>query len=319
VGGEPNAEVCIRRLDCCFAHSAHDAAESAGLAAFVLGVGESALLGVGASVVCAVIGVGHPGIDGLTVAVTLLLSFAVSLAAHLWFVSRPRLPGKQSRDALVLRRLRYAGDAGPLTGWGSRLLDRLATLDQAAPRWAGRWAMDNRISLRAAPAIALLLCVALALAVSSLVQRNAAPASILGAAVAHAAFVGALGSHPLASVILRCSPLKFAVAWAGVVRLPFVISLGCFAPLALAGLVADPAHWLLTVASALALLAANVVFALISASAPLSPNTAVMTHGVALALILKEVVEINAWIVLPVAAFLVLMWRSARRRYRIYA
>jgi hypothetical protein len=293
--------------------------KSAGFAACVVGAAEAALLGAVASIVCAVIGVAHPGIDGLAIAVAFLPAFGVSLAACLRFAGRARFPGDPSRDAAALSRQRYASDSGPLPGWGSRFLGRLATLDQAVPRWAGRWAMDDRVSLRAAPAVALLLCVAFAVAVSSLVQRNAVPASILGAGVAHAVFVGALGSHPLASAVLKSSPLRFVVAWAGVVRLPLAISLACFAPLAAVSLVADPAHWLLPAGSVLALLAANGIFSVISANSPLSRNTALIVHGVVLALILKEVFEIDAWVVLPVTAFLIVMWRSARRRYRVYA
>jgi hypothetical protein len=293
--------------------------KSAGFAAFVLGVAEAALLGICVSIICLLIGVEHPGIDGLVVAVTFFLSFAASLIAHLWFICQPRLPDEQSRDAAVLRRLRYASDSGQLPGWESGLFDMLATLDQVVPRWVGRWVMDNRVLRRAAGGIAFLLCVAAMVAVASLVQRNAVSALIVGAVVAHAVFVVTLRSHPLASAILRCSPLKFVVAWAGVVRLPLVISVGYFVPLALIGFVADPAHSPLTVACALTLLAANGVFSLISANTPLFPNRAVITHGVALGLMLKGAFEINAWIVLPVTAFLVLMWRSARRRYRVYA
>jgi hypothetical protein len=292
---------------------------AAGLAAFALGVAEASLLGIGVSIVCVLIGIEHPGIAGLAVAATFLLSFAAALIAHLRFICHPRLPDEHSRDAAVLRRLRYASDSGQLSGWESSLLDLFAILDQVVPRWVGRWVMDHRVLRSAAGYIAFVLCVAVPVAVASVVQRNAVSALIVGAFVAHATFVGALRSHPLASAILRCSPLKFVVAWAGVVRLPLVISLAAFVPLALVGLVADPAHWTLAVACALALLTANGVFSLISANTPLLPNRAVVIHGVALGLTLEEALEINAWIVLPVIAFFVVIWHSARRRYRVYA
>jgi hypothetical protein len=293
--------------------------EAGGLAALVLGVVTAALLGIGVSIICILIGIEHPGIDGLVVAVIFLLSFAAALIARLWFICRPRLPDEQSRDAAVLRHLRYASDSGQLTGWESRLFDMLATLDQIVPRWVGRWVIDTRIPRRAAPSIVFMLCLVVIVAVASLAQGNAMSALIAGIVFAHATFVGASRSHPLASAILRCSPLKFVVAWAGVVRLPLVISLTCFLPLALVGLVASPSHWPFAVACAVALLAANGAFSLISANAPLSPSTAVITHGVALGLMVTGGLEINAWIVLPVTAFLVLMWHSARRRYRVYA
>jgi hypothetical protein len=293
--------------------------EAGGLAALVLGVVTAALLGIGVSIICILIGIERPGIDGLVVAVIFLLSFAAALIARLWFIRRPRLPDEQSRDAALLRRLRYASDSGQLTGWESRLFDMLATLDQIVPRWVGRWVIDTRMPRRAAPSIVFLLCLAVIVAVASLAQGNAVSALIVGTVFAHATFVGASRSHPLASAILRCSPLKFVVAWAGVVRLPLVFSLTCFVPLALVGLVASPSHWPFAVACAVALLAANGAFSLISANAPLSPSTAVITHGVALGLMVTGGFEINAWIVLPVTAFLVLMWQSARRRYRVYA
>jgi hypothetical protein len=292
--------------------------KAAAIAAFVLGVAEAVLLGIGVSIVCVLIDVEHPGIDGMVVAVTFLVSFAAAIIAHLWFIGRPRLPDEQSRDAAVMHRLRYASDSRQLSDWESSLLDRVATLDQIVPRWVGRWVMDSRALRSAARYIVVVLCVAVIVAAASLEQRSAVSALIVGAVVAHGAFVGALRSHPLASAILRCSPLKFVVAWAGIVRLPLVVSLACFVPFALVGLVADPAHWTLTVACALALVAANGAFSLISANAPLSRSTAVITHGVALGLMLTGGLEINAWIVLPVAAFLVLMWHSARLRYRVY-
>jgi hypothetical protein len=292
---------------------------AAGLAAFVLGVAEAALLGIGVSIVCVLIGIEHPGIAGLVVAATFLLSFAVALIAHLWSICQPRLPDERSRDAAVMRRLRYSSDSGQLSEWESGLLDLLAALDQVVPRWVGRWVMDHRVLRSAAKYIAFVLCVAVTVAVASLVQRNAVSALIVGAVVAHATFIGALRSHPLASAILRCSPLKFVVAWAGIVRLPVVISLACFVPLALVGFVTDPAHWTLAVVCALALLTANGVFSLISANTPSLPNVAMMTHGAALGLTLTGALEINAWIVLPVTAFLVLISGSARRRYRVYA
>jgi hypothetical protein len=218
-----------------------------------------------------------------------------------------------------MHRLRYASDSRQLSGRERSLLDRLATLDQNVPRWVGRWVMDSRAVRNAARCIVVVLCVAVIVAVASLEQRSAVSALIVGAVVAHAVFVGTLRSHPLASAILRCSPLKFVVASAGIARLPLVVSLACFVPFALVGLIADPARWTLTVASALALVAANGAFSLISANAPLSPRTAVITHGVALGLMVTGGLEINAWIALPVAAFLVLMWHSARLRYRVYA
>jgi hypothetical protein len=290
--------------------------KAGGLAAVVLGVATAASLGIGVSIICVLIGIEHPGIDGLVVAVIFLLSFAAALIAHLWFICLPRLPDEQSRDAAVMRRLRYANASGQLSGWERSLLDMLATLDQVAPRWVGRWMMDNRaLSL---PSTASALCVAVIVAAASVEQRSAVPALIVGAVVAHMTFVGALRSHPLGSAILRSSPLKFVVAWAGVARLPLVVSLVYFAPLALVGLVADPAHWPFAVACGVALFAANGAFSLISANAPLSPSSAVATHGVAMGLMLTGGLEINAWIVLPVTAFLVLMWHSARRRYRVY-
>jgi hypothetical protein len=293
--------------------------KSAGLGAFAVGLVGAALLGIGVSINCGLIGVEHPGIYGLLVAVIFLLSFAASLIARGWFIYRTPLDDGQSRDAAVLQRLRYAGDSGPLPDGASGLFDILARLDQAVPRWIGRWAMDNRGGLRASGDIALLLAAAPLVAVTSLVQGKAAPVLIFGAIGGHVAFVFTLRSHPLASAILRCSPLKFVVAWAGVVRLPLAISFGYFVPLALVGLVADPAHWSLMVACTLALLTANGMYSLLLANVPLFPGVAQIIHAVALMLVLQGALQINAWIVLPIAAYLVLSWRSARRRYRVYA
>ena len=63
----------------------------------------------------------------------------------------------------------------------------------------------------------------------------------------------------------------------------------------------------------------NAMYALISANVPLFPAVARIIHVVALLLVLQGALQINAWIVLPIAAYLVLSWRSARRRYRVYA
>jgi hypothetical protein len=293
--------------------------KSAGLAAFAFGLVEAALLGIGVLFNCSLIGVEHPGIDGLLVAVTFLLGFAASLIARGWFIYRTPLADGQSRDAAVLQRLRYARDSGSLLQWEGGVFDRLARLDQTVPRWIGRWVMDNRGALRASGDIALLLGAAPLVAVASLVQGNAGPVSIFGAVGGHAAFVFTLRGHPLASVILRSSPLKFVVAWAGVVRLPLAISLGYFVPLALIGLVADPAHWPLAVACTLALLTANGMYSLLLANVPLFPGVAQIIHAVALMLVLQGALHINAWIALPIAVYLVLSWRSARRRYRVYA
>ena len=213
---------------------------SAALAALAFGLVGAALLGIGVSFNCGLIGIEYPGIAGLLAAIIFVLGFIASLITRRWFITRTPLADGQSRDAEVLRRLRYASDGGRLPGLESGLFDMLARLDQATPRWIGRWVMDNRAVLRASADIAFLLGAAVLVAVASLMQGKAAPVSIFGALGGHAAFVFTLRGHPLASVILRVSPLQFAVALAGVVRLPLVISLGYFAPLALIGLVADP-------------------------------------------------------------------------------
>jgi hypothetical protein len=255
----------------------------------------------------------------LLAAIIFLLGFAAALIARRWFIIRTPLADGQSRDAEVLRRLRYAGEGGRLPDRESGLFDMLAKLDQTVPQWIGRWVMDNRLVLRASADIVLLLGGAVLVAVASLAQGKAAPASIAGAVGGHVAFVATLRGHPLASVVLRVSPLQFAVALAGVVRLPLAISLMYFAPLALIALAADPAHWSLIVACALALLTANGMYALLLANVPLFPGLASTIHAVALMLLLQGAFQINAWIALPIAAYLVLSWRSARRRYRVYA
>jgi hypothetical protein len=292
--------------------------KSAGLAASAVGLAEAALLGSGVSLNCGLIGVEHPAIDGLLVAVIFLCGFAASLIARPWLIARTPLADGQSRDAAVLQRLRYAGDGGVLPGREGAVFDMLARFDQIVPRWIGRWVLDNRGALRASGDIMLLLGAAPLVAVASLVQGKAAPVAIFGAIGGHAAFVLTLRGHPLASVVLRTSPLKFVVAWAGVVRLPLIISFGYFVPLALIGLVADPAHWALAMACALALLTANGMYSLLLANVPLFPAVAQTIHVVALMLVLQGTFQINAWIVLPIAAYIALSWRSARRRYRVY-
>jgi hypothetical protein len=293
--------------------------KSAGLAAFAVGLAEAALLGIGVSLNCGLIGVAHPVIDGLLVAIIFLWGFVASLIARGWLIWRTPLADGQSRDAAVLQRLRYAGDSEALAGRESGAFDVLAKFDQRVPRWIGRWAMETRGAPGASGDLMLLLAAAPLVAVASLVQGNAAPVSIFGAVGGHAAFVFTLRSHPLASAILRTSPLKFALAWAGVMRLPLVISMAYFVPLALIGLVADPAHWPLAIACTLALLTANGMYSTLLANVPLFPAAAQIIHAVALMLVLQGAFQINAWIALPIAAYLVLSWRSARRRYRVYA
>jgi hypothetical protein len=61
------------------------------------------------------------------------------------------------------------------------------------------------------------------------------------------------------------------------------------------------------------------MYALLLANVPLFPSLASTIHAVALMLVLQGAIQINAWIALPIAAYFVLSWRSARRRYRVYA
>jgi hypothetical protein len=292
--------------------------KSAGVAAFAFGVVEAAPLGLGWSIICISIGVEHPGIDGLLVAASFMLGFTGSLICRYWSIYRTPLPDRQSRDAVVLQGLRYASERGRLTGWESGLFDIFVALDQITPRWIGRWVTDNGVVLRAAGGIGLLCCLAVFAAVSSLVQNNAAPVLIVGTVAGHAAFIATFRSDPLASPTLRCSTLNFIGAWAGLVRLPLVVSFGVFVPWALVGLVAEPIRWTIILASAPALLVANGMYSLISANVPSFHATARIAHAVALMLVFKGAFELNTWIALPIATFLVLGWQSARRRYRAY-
>jgi len=293
--------------------------QSAGVAALLVGAGEAVLLALSASAVCLWIDVEQVGIKGALFAFAFLLAFMGAVGCRLWLTARPSDSGGGSPDAVILARVRFGSDGDLMPRWRNQLFDLLAPIDQIKPRWIGRWVLDNRLLRQVGLDGAFLLIFSVFAAAASLVQGQAAPALGTGVLAAHAAFVISLRSHPLASSTLRCSPLSFTAAWSGIIRLPLALSLGWFVPLGLTAILAEPAQWILVVAGALALLLANGIYSVISANAPLFPKTTRIAHIVVLMMIAKGALEINVWVLLPIAAFVALMWRSARRRYRIYA
>jgi hypothetical protein len=222
-----------------------------------------------------------------------------------------------------LRPAAGAGTARPRpvrTSRPARLQALLAGLDSPSPRWAGSWALGNAAYHLPLWWLASLLLCGGSAAIISLAQHWPWPSLVMAVLGGHVMFLASLRAAPLLSPVLRAAPVRYAAAWAAMLRLPLALSfawLVCAAPPALA---AQGTAWRAVPGAAMGLLLLNALFAAALASVPGSRRQALCLHALGLGLVLQQTFEYGlsygicaAVLIFALAAILV---RRARLRFR---
>jgi hypothetical protein len=142
----------------------------------------------------------------------------------------------------------------------------------------------------------------------------------MGVLGGHMMFLVTLRAGPLLSPVLRSAPLRFAAAWAAMLRLPLSLSFAwllCATPPALA---AQDSAWRAVPGYAIGLLLLNAFFAAALATVPGSRRQALVLHAIGTGLMLQQTLEyglaygvFSAVLIFAIAILLVL---QARRRFR---
>jgi len=197
----------------------------------------------------------------------------------------------------------------------------LRAADRAGVAWLGSWAWNltgcrvklNLLLLLSTPLIsgAGLLSVG-----ASLAQGRAWPGALAGLGGGLAIFMLTLRCGPLASSVLRTSPLGFTHAWLRLLRLPCMVSIVFFALPAGAALAAEPTAWTVPLASGLGLAALCGTYGVFAAYFASSPLAAALSFVTALAYVQYESLEYGRPIYLALVGLILLLWQSARKRYR---
>ena len=227
-----------------------------------------------------------------------------------------------------LASIRIAAITGIVLGAGSHRakqglrLPPLERIDKLGLAWIGSWAWNlpgGRLIAGVRIAIvASTVGAALALLVAtSLVHRRAAPSVLGGVFLGVLIFMATLRCHPLASPVLRNAPLGFARAWMRLLRLPLTLSMVLFALPAGAAVAAEPAAWAMPVAGSVWLVVLNLAYAVFAAYFVTAPLLAVVAFVTALAYADYETLEYGRSILLALGLLVALLWRGARRRYRV--
>lgn len=212
--------------------------------------------------------------------------------------------------------------AAPIRPSGSLIVPLLRRIDQPTPRHAGRWSFSGRMGRIALIWLAT-LAVFGAVAAALRFSQGRVLASLLAAVLgANANFIFALRCFPLAASALRSTSARYAAATMGVVRVPLVLSLVCFVPMAGLAAGADPAAWRIVPGCAVMLLVLNALYTAAACIVPGSPRQAFFLYagGVYLALYQGASYGPSYGILTFAAVWCValLLWRRARARYRAF-
>jgi hypothetical protein len=201
-----------------------------------------------------------------------------------------------------------------------RLRILLSQFDQQTPRWAGRWALGDTASRLASWWLASLVIGGGAAGCVSLAQHLPWPSLMMGVVGGHLVFLSTLRATPLLSPVLRSAPVRYAAAWAAVLRLPLVLSFAWLIFAAPPALAAQHNAWRAVPGFALGLLVLNAFFAAALATVPGSRRQALLLHALGLGLMLQQTVEYGlAYGIVAsvlIAAVAVILVFQARRRFR---
>ncbi len=201
-----------------------------------------------------------------------------------------------------------------------RLPTLLSQFDQQTPRWAGSWALGDTASRLARWWLASLVIGGGAAGCVSLAQDWPWPSLMMGVVGGHLVFLSTLRATPLLSPVLRSAPVRYAAAWAAVLRLPLVLSFAWLIFAAPPALAAQHNAWRAVPGFALGLLVLNAFFAAALATVPGSRRQALLLHALGLGLMLQQTVEYGlAYGIVAsvlIAAVAVILVFQARRRFR---
>ncbi len=246
----------------------------------------------------------HPALAGCALAAC----FSVSFVAGAW----PR----GGRAAPVARVARVAARP-PALLW--RLVARL---DRRAPRWAGLWAQGDgglRLSLWW---FATLVLVGGSAAAMSVAQGSVWPSVIAAVGGGNAAYIVGLRGGILDSAVLRASPVGFGAVWAAVARGPLALSVLWFCLAAAPAFAVSVGAWRQIAGGGVVLLALDGLFTSAVAANPASRQQALVLYGAGLCMILYQGAEYGiaygVLVSMAAAGFCGVLWRRARRRFRIY-
>ena len=192
----------------------------------------------------------------------------------------------------------------------------LRGIDSARPRWIGAWECGQHARLQTLAALVSFAVLGGASAAASFAQGWSAPALGVGVVGGNLVFLSVLRGAPLRSPVCGTAPLGFVAAWTGLIRLPLVLSLAWFVPLAGLGAVAQHGQPSAVAASTLALLGGDLIYAMLVAFSPASPTFTMTLYAGVLATAAGETVELGQSTLLVCAAFLAFLWWLGRRRYR---
>jgi hypothetical protein len=205
---------------------------------------------------------------------------------------------------------------------GRAVLRLMARCDRARPRWLGVWAIGERRMGLALLWGAGLVLLGGAAGIVSLAQHWAWPSLVASVAGGHVVFVAALDTRPLLSPGLRCQPLPYAGAVAGLLRLPLCASFAWFAVAVLPAVVLPGAIARLP-AAALALLVVDLYFAACLCAVSPSRRQGLVLYAVGAFAVLQQAAEYGmayGWLASgAVAAIAVYLVSRARRRFRAHA
>jgi hypothetical protein len=223
---------------------------------------------------------------------------------------------------LLLARINHIGrlpSAPTMQDIGVAPVSLLAGFDQSRPRWLGHWVLGGAAALRLSP---FLCCVVLVNAIgvtASFVQAQALPALALAVLTSHLIYLRRLDMSPLASPVLRSTPLGFHAALFGIVRLPLLLSLAATAPMMITALAIEPAHAESTLAFLFLLLPLALQFSVLAAGMPTSKRMATMLHLTIVVMAVKEGVDYQYWVAAGVIIIACLIWWRAKRSYQAHA
>lgn len=192
----------------------------------------------------------------------------------------------------------------------------LRRLDRARPAGLGRWSWGF-VSRPLVPGLGAAFVVLAALAAgASLVQRQGAPAVIMGAAGGLILFMLTLRCDPLASPVLRAAPLGFTRAWAALLRFPLALAAVFYAGPAAAAVLAEPRALALPIGGGFILLALCAVYAVFAAFYGRWPGLAALSFCAALLYTAYESAEYGRPVLFAFAGLVALLWAKARGKYR---
>jgi hypothetical protein len=203
------------------------------------------------------------------------------------------------------------------------LLWRLvARLDRRAPRWTGLWAQGDGGRRLSFWWCATLVLVGGSAAAMSVAQGSVWPSVIAAVAGGNAAYCVGLRGGILESAVLRASPAAFGAVWAAVARGPLALSVLWFFVAAAPGFAVSAGAWREIAGGFVVLLALKGFFSSAVAASPASKQRASVLYGAGLCMILYQGaaygIAYGVLTCVAAAGFCGLLWRRARRRFRIY-